>query len=307
VTATRATLSVLMLALLWGCNWPVIKMGVNELAPLTFRALSLPFAALFMLAITALSGDSIRIPRAVWSRLGTLALFNITGWNGFVLFGVQQLPAGRSSILAYTMPIWATVIAAFVLREPISRRKLVGLALGGAGLAVLVGQQIVVVRAAPYGAMMILIAAIFWAYGTVLLRKWKPQVSQNALSGWMMLVGWVPLALIAPLFDPQPLATVLAQLSPRGWFAVVYNILFAGALANLAWFTLARTLPVAVSSLSSLPVPVVGVISGMILLGERPGVQEWIALGLVVAALFTVLSAPRVTVTAATATTPHKH
>ena len=66
----------------------------------------------------------------------------------------------------------------------------------------------------------------------------------------------------------------------------------AGTLAHWAWFTLARTLPVTVSSLSSLPVPVVGVISGILLLGERPGVQEWIALALVVAALFTVLFQP---------------
>ena len=302
MTAARAALATVVIALVWGCNWPLLKIAVTEMAPLTFRTLSLPFAAFCMLGITALTGDSLRIPRALWSRLGALALFNITGWNGFVLFGVQQLPAGRSAILAYTMPIWATAIAAFVVHEPISRRKLFGLALGAAGMAVLIGEQIVVVRAAPYGAVMILIAAIFWAYGTVLLRKWKPQVSQNALSGWMMLVGWVPLALIAPFFDPQPLAAELAQLSPRGWFAVVYNILFAGALANLAWFMLARTLPVAVSSLSSLPVPVVGVISGMILLGERPGVQEWIALALVVAALFTVLFTPRPAATGAATT-----
>ncbi|MDQ2916871.1 MAG: DMT family transporter, partial [Pseudomonadota bacterium] len=73
---------------------------------------------------------------------------------------------------------------------------------------------------------------------------------------------------------------------------IIYNIFFAGTVANLAWFMLARTLPVAVSSLSSLPVPVVGVISGMILLGERPGWPEWVALGLVVVALFIVMFHP---------------
>jgi drug/metabolite transporter (DMT)-like permease len=293
VTGARAALPILVLALVWGCNWPVLKMGVSELAPLTFRSLTLPFAALGMLAFARLAGHSIRITRMHWPHLGALALFNVTGWNGFVLFGVQQLPAGRSSILAYTMPIWATAIAALVLHEPISRRKLAGLALGAAGMAVLLGEQILVVRAAPFGALMILIAAILWAYGTVLLRKWKPAVPQNALSGWIMLVGWVPLALMAPFFDPQPLGAELAQLSSRGWFSIVYNIFLAGTLANLAWFMLARTLPVAISSLSSLPVPVVGVLSGMILLGERPGVQEWVARALVVGALFIVMSERR--------------
>jgi drug/metabolite transporter (DMT)-like permease len=295
----RAALPILLLTIIWGCNWPILKMGVAELAPLTFRALTLPLAAIGMLIISRASGESIRIPRKLWPKVLVLALFNIGCWNGFVLFGVQQLPAGRSAILAYTMPIWATMIAAIVLREQLSRRKLVGLALGISGMAVLIGEQIAVVRAAPFGALMILTAAITWALGTVLLRKWQPRVAQNTLSGWMMLLGWVPLALLAPVLDPQPLASELAKLSSRGWFALAYNVFLAGTLAHWAWFTLARTLPVAVSSLSSLPVPVVGVFSGIALLGERPGPQEWIALALVVAALFTVLFQPstkRVTV-----------
>ena len=102
----------------------------------------------------------------------------------------------------------------------------------------------------------------------------------------MMLIGWVPLAILAPFFAPVlPLRTP----SAAAWFAIVYNIFLAGTLAHWAWFTLARTLPVAVSSMSSLPVPIVGVFSGMLLLGERPGPGEWMALALVVAAMVAVL------------------
>jgi drug/metabolite transporter (DMT)-like permease len=292
VTTARAALPIVVLSLVWGCNWPILKMGVEELAPLTFRGMTLPFAALGLLLVSRLSGDSVRVPRALWPRVIALALFNIACWNGFVLFGVQQLPAGRSAILAYTMPIWATMIATLVLHEPLSRRKLLGLVLGVSGMAVLIGEQIAVVGAAPFGALMILAAAITWAFGTVLLRKWQPPIAQNTLSGWMMLLGWIPLAIAAPFLDPQPLASELGQLSARGWFAIAYNIFLAGTVAHWAWFTLARTLPVAVSSLSSLSVPVVGVFSGIVLLGERPGVQEWVALALVVAALFTVLFQP---------------
>ena len=292
MTTARAALPIVVLSLVWGCNWPILKMGVEELAPLTFRGMTLPLAALGLLLVSRLSGDSVRVPRALWPRVIALALFNIACWNGFVLFGVQQLPAGRSAILAYTMPIWATMIATLVLHEPLSRRKLLGLVLGVSGMAVLIGEQIAVVRAAPFGALMILAAAITWAFGTVLLRKWQPPIAQNTLSGWMMLLGWIPLAIAAPFLDPQPLASELGQLSARGWFAIAYNIFLAGTVAHWAWFTLARTLPVAVSSLSSLSVPVVGVFSGIVLLGERPGVQEWVALALVVAALFTVLFQP---------------
>jgi len=289
----RSLLPIAILTLVWGCNWPILKMGVTELAPLTFRAITLPFAALGMLLVARLSGDASAFPRDWWGRVATLALLNIAGWNGFILFGVQQMPAGRSAILAYTMPLWATAIAAVFLHEPLSRRKLAGLGLGVAGMALLIGDELRVMQAKPFGVAMILTAAVVWACGTVLLRKWKPPIAQNTLSGWMMLTGWLPIVILAPFFDPRPLGVELAALSGRGWFAIVYNIFLAGTVAHWAWFYLARTLPVAVSSLSSLPVPVVGVFAGILVLGEKPGPQEWIALGLVVLALFTVMFEPR--------------
>ena len=159
-------------------------------------------------------------------------------------------------------------------------------------MAVLLGDDVRHYRRSPLGALLILGAAISWAFGTVLLRKWKPPLPQNTLTGWMMLLGWLPLAICAPLFDPQPLDS-LAHHVGHGWFAILYNIFLAGTVAHWAWFTLARTLPVAVSSLSSLPVPVVGVLSGMLLLGERPGASELVALALVLAALVAVLFSRR--------------
>jgi drug/metabolite transporter (DMT)-like permease len=291
----RAFLPIAVLTLVWGCNWPILKIGVTELAPLTFRALTLPFAAIGLLTVAQLSGDSIRIPREWWSRVVALGLLNIAGWNGFVLFGVQQLPAGRSAILAYTMPLWGTAIATVVLHEPLGKRKLTGLLLGVAGMAVLIGDELRAMSKAPFGVAMLLAAAVTWAFGTVLLRKWKPPQPPTTLTGWMTIVGWVPIALLAPFFDSQPLGDEIRALGGRGWFAIAYNIFLAGTVAHWAWFYLARTLPVAVSSLSSLPVPVVGVFAGIVVLGEKPGPQEWIALTLVVIALFIVLSEPRET------------
>jgi drug/metabolite transporter (DMT)-like permease len=284
----RALLPVAVLAVVWGANWPILKLGVTEMAPLTFRAYTLPFAGLGLLAIAKASGESIRVPRALWPLVLLLALFNITGWNGLILFGVQQMPAGRSAILAYTMPVWATLVSLLVLHEPIGRRKGVGLALGMAGMLLLLGEDLANIERRPFAAMMILAAAFTWACGTVLLRRHKPPIPQNALTGWMMIVGWVPLVIAAPLFDPQWLSQI-PSLSGTAWFAIVYNVFMAGTIAHWAWFTIARTLPVAVSSLSSLPVPVVGVFAGMLVLGERPGWPEWTALALVLSALVAVM------------------
>ena len=279
---------IAILTLVWGCNWPVLKLGVTELAPLTFRAITLPFAAIGLLIIAKLSGESIAIPREHWGKVVALALFNIAAWNGLILFGVQQMPAGRSAILAYTLPVWSVLFSLPLLHEPLSRRKLIGLALGMGGMALLLGEDFRHVQGSPAGTMLILGAAISWAFGTVLLRRWKPPIAQNTLTGWMMLLGWLPIVGLVPFFDPHPWVTV-STMSGTAWFAVLYNIFFAGTLAHWAWFTMARTLPVAVSSLSSLPVPVVGVLSGMLFLGERPGASEFVALALVLASLGAVL------------------
>ncbi|MEP7206522.1 MAG: DMT family transporter [Casimicrobiaceae bacterium] len=281
---------IAVLTLVWGFNWPVLKMGVSEMPPLSFRAMSLPFAALGLLAIARLSGDSLRVPREFWGKLTMLALFNIAAWNGLILFGVQQLPAGRSAILAYTMPMWTVLISLFLLHEPLSRRRIIGLLLGMTGMALLLGEDFAHLRGSPGAALLIIAAAISWALGTVLLRKWRLPVAQNTLSGWMMLLGTVPLLIAAPFFAPWPHP---ATLSGSAWFAITYNIFLAGTLAHWAWFSLARTLPVAISSMSSLPVPIVGVFSGMLLLGERPGPGEWAALALVLAAMVAVLWAPK--------------
>lgn len=282
---------IAILALVWGCNWPVLKIGVTEIAPLTFRAVTLPFAAAGMFLVARLAGDAIAVPRAWWWRVAVLAFFNVAGWNAVGLFGVQQLPAGRSAIIAYTMPIWATLIAMAVLHEPLNRRKMVGLGLGMLGMLVLLGDDLRHVQSTPVGALLILVAAILWAIGTVLLRKWKPPIAQNTLSGWMMFLGWMPLAIAAPFFETHP-ASYLLQVSAGAWFAVLYNIFLAGTVAHWAWFKLARTLPVAISSLASLPVPVVGVFAGMVVLGERPGAAEFVALALVLASLVAVLFQP---------------
>jgi drug/metabolite transporter (DMT)-like permease len=287
-------LLVAILAVVWGCNWPILKVGVTELAPLTFRAATLGFSGLGLLLAARLSGSSLRVPRTLWPQVATLALLNITGWNTLIVFGVQQLPAGRSAILAFTLPIWSVLFSLSLLHEPLSGRKLAGLLVGMGGMLILLGEDIAHVQRAPVGALLIVGAAMCWGFGTVLLRRWTPALPQNTLTGWMMLVGWIPIAIAAPLVDPQA-AWSLATMSNTAWFAVLYNIFLAGTLAHWAWFRMARTLPVAVSSLSSLPVPVVGVLSGMLFLGEQPGASEFLALAMVLASLAAVMLPERPT------------
>ena len=289
----RALLQIAVLALVWGCNWPVLKMGVGELAPLTFRALTLPFAALGLLAVARFSGDAVRIAREHWGKVAVLALLNIAGWNGLVLFGVQLLPAGRSAIIAYTMPLWATIIATLVLNEPLSKRKAAGLGLGMVGMALLLGEEVRAIERAPFGALMILGAAVVWACGTVLLRKWKPPIPQNTLTGWMMLRrvaadradGAVPRPGAARDDAGDDLAARLVRdlLQHRdGRHARALGLVHAGADAAGRGVVDRRRCRCRWSACSP----------ACCCSASGPGPNEWLALGFVVAGLVAVLWTP---------------
>lgn len=278
-----------LLTLGWGFNWPLMKMTLAELPVWTFRGSSVAIGAFGLFILARLGHQSIRVPAGQWVRLSAISLCNVTLWNVFIGYGLQMLPAGRSAILAYSMPIWAVLLSLFILHERLTRRRLLGLGLGMAGMAVLLGGEMSLVRASPLGAVLVLGGAIAWALGTVLMRRYPVSLGTSALTAWQLLIGGLPLTAGALLIDWgnwHPLST-------RATIGLVYNMTFVFIFCYWAWFRIATTAPPGVSSLSTLMIPVVGVFSGIWLLGEAPRWQEYLALLLVIASLATVLIPPR--------------
>jgi drug/metabolite transporter (DMT)-like permease len=273
------------LTFVWGFNWTAMKVALSEVAPFTFRTLCLAAGSGLLFVFLRLSGQPLAIPRSEWRRLAVIAFFTITAWNVLVAFGVRLIPSGRAAILAYTMPAWSIPLSAWLLRERINGRKLLGLALGMGGMALLLRDEVARLRGAPLGSLLVLGAAVTWALGTVLQKKLPVRAPVAAYTAWMMLVGGVPIYGAALLFDDF---AALGRIALWPALAVAYNVVFAFAWAYWAWVKLVTTVSVTTFSLSMLTVPVVGVFCGMIFLGERPGAAEFGALALVLASLGTV-------------------
>jgi len=269
------------LTLVWGFNWTAMKVALSGVPPWAFRTLCLGLgsAALF-LALRA-AGQSLAVPRGQWSRLAMLAFFNFTCWNMLVAFGVMLIPSGRAAILAYSMPVWAVPLSIWLLGERLTPRKLAGLVLGMAGLALLVRDVFV-----NLGTLLVLGAAISWALGSVLQKRYPMSMQPGPYTAWSMLLGGVPIFLCAFLLE-EPWALREVGLWPA--LGVAYNVLIAFAFAQWAWIKIATQVPVSVFSISMLIIPVVGVVSGMLFLGERPSWAEYAALALIIAALATVI------------------
>ena len=278
------------LTLAWGFNWTAMKLALAEVPPWTFRSLCLGLGSAVLFAVLRLGGQRFAWPRGQWRRVWILALLNITGWNILVAFGLTLIASGRASILAYTMPVLAIPLSVWILDERLTRAKLVGLVLGLAGLALLIGDGYRAIGAAPLGSLLVLGAAASWALGAVLQKKYPVALAPGPYTAWIMLLGGVPIFIGAALFED---VRALAHIGMRAFLGTAYNVFIAFAFAYWAWIKLATSVSVTVFSLSILVIPAVAVVGGIVFLGERPSFAELVALALVLASLATVLMPAR--------------
>ena len=279
------------LTLGWGFNWPIMKAVLFEMAPMHFRSLCLLFGAAGLFAIARLSGLPTRVPQGQWPRLIAIALVNMMGWQILAIYGIRLMASGRAAILGYTMPVWGMIAAIWLLNEPFTRRRSLGAALGGAGMLLLLGEEIQVVGRSPLGAMLMVGATVSWALGTIMMKRWPVSLPASSFAAWQMLISAAPITVFALVSEAGTFNPFALSLWPMlGFF---YNVFVAFNFCYWAWTKIALVAPVGVSSLAIMMTPVIGVFSGMLLLGENPHWQDYAALVLVVASLATVLLPPR--------------
>ncbi len=262
-----------------------MKLALAEMPVWTFRSLCVGTGTAGIFAIARIGGHRLLPPRAHWPRLISVSLFNVTAWNIFIAYGLTLLPAGRSAILAYTMPLWVALLSVPLLREPLTPRRLLGLVLGISGMLLLLSDEWANVRAAPVGALLVVGAAISWAAGTVLMKRFPTDLPTISLTAWQLLLGGLPIIIGAFLLDTGRLVSLSWEASA----ALAYNIFIAFIICYWAWFKIVERASVTASSLGALAIPVVGVFSSMLVLGERPDWREYLALLLVLAAIATVI------------------
>jgi drug/metabolite transporter (DMT)-like permease len=282
---------LVVLTLLWGFNWPMMKLALTEMAPNHFRSLCLLSGAAGLFAIAIGSRLPIRVPAGAWPRLIVLALLNFSAWNVLVAYAVPMMDSGRAAILAYTMPVWAVMFGRWLLKERLTPRRLAGLALGMAGMLLLLWSEIAAVERSPLGAVLIIAAAVLWGLGTVIMKRWPIALPASTLTAWQLLIGAAPIVVFAVFFEEGSFNFL--TLSPPAITGVVYNMVVSFIFCQWAWIKIALVAPVSVSSVATLLIPVVGVFSGVIVLGERPHWQDYVALVLVSLAIASVLMPPR--------------
>jgi drug/metabolite transporter (DMT)-like permease len=281
----RQWLILILLTLVWGVNWPVMKLGVMSYPPLTFRAIAIVLGLPVLALVLWLQKVPFRIPRAHWAELAWLALFNMILWHGLIILAVNALSSGRAAILGYTMPIFSAVIGAWFFGTALRARAWGGVAAAATGVVLLLWHELTDLSGKPMGVALALLAAAAWAVGTHRMRRTTLPVPTLTIVFWMTALTTVSMLLLSFLFERDQWKLP----SPANWAAIAFNAVLVYGFAQSAWFYLARSLPPVASTLSVMLIPIVGVLTGAWWLGEVLHWQDWAAVALIIVAIASVL------------------
>jgi len=275
-------MTVAMIGLLWGLNWPAVKYLLTEIPPFTIRAVALTLATLTLGAIVIAGGHRLRPPVREIPWMVLTGLLTIFGFNVLVALGQILTETSKAAIIAYTMPALTAVFSALFLGERLRAPVLLAIAVGTLGIAVLAAENLGDLLARPLGPAIMLGAAIAWALGTVAMKAGRFSLDPLALTVWFLgvsaLACW-PFALA--LEAPWRLA-----LPPAGIIVVwAWHALLPMVLCYALWTRLVSTMPASVAAIATLMAPVVGVASSMLLLGNPVTAHKIIALALILGSI----------------------
>jgi drug/metabolite transporter (DMT)-like permease len=263
----------------WGFNWPVSKYLLTTLPPLTVRGCTGVVGALCLAALARSQGQSLKVPRALWPRLMLAALLNVGCWMVLIGLALLWLPASETALIAYTMPVWAAIMAWPVLGERPTPLRLIALVLAFGGLATIMGGNGLAASASQLpGILLALAGAVGFALGTVLSKRDPLHLPPFSAAAWQVGLGCLPVAIAGLLIETTP----LAALTPFVWLLMFYSVAIAFCLCYITWFGALARLPASVAAIGTMAVPVIGVLVSALTLHEPFGIIQIAALALTV-------------------------
>ncbi len=278
---------VALVGILWGLNFPAVKFMLTDVPPFTLRAAGFTGGAAVLLVMVRALGHRLTPQRAEVLPIMAAGLFVLFGFNILTALGQLFTEASRAAIIVYTMPAMTAVLAAVFLKDRLTRRRVIAVLIGLAGLGVLASVDVAALIAAPLGPVLMLMAALSWSIGNVLVQRRQWSLTPLALTFWFFVLSGV-LAWPLALWLEPPSARHLPPLPIIAVFA--FHVAGPMATCYLLWAVLLRRLPAAVAAISILTAPVVGVASSILLLGEPASWQKMLALGLIVLSIAITLT-----------------
>jgi drug/metabolite transporter (DMT)-like permease len=284
----RQVWAVVALTLLWGINWPMMKLSLSAISPLYFRALTMTCGTFTLWLYFRRSGAFVWPKRHLWRQIGILAIPNFLVWHTFAILGVKELASGRAAILGFTMPVWTVLLGIAFFGERLTRRVALAAVCSLTAVGLLVWEELSNIAGRPIGIVWMEIAAVGWALGTLLTRRTRLELSVETITVCMMFLGSLFLWTLAFSLETWPWSH-WPTYTPAVWGSLLYGAFINYGIAQVIWFGMARQLPPATSAMSVMAIPLIGTLSATLIVGERPHWQDYTAIVFVMVAIGSVL------------------
>ncbi|MBP2299161.1 DMT family transporter [Azospirillum picis] len=270
------------ISLFWGLNWPAVKTILTQVPIFSLRAIGFTAGAVLLLGAARLAGHRLRVERAEWPALAAGGLCNVLVFNLCTALGQSLMATSQAAIIAFTMPVWATLLAIPLLGERPALRQILGLACGLGGLLVLLGPEALTAPpSALAGPAIMLVAAVAWALGTIVMKRRVWRSHPMVITGWQYVICALPMIVLATA-EARP---AVADIHAAVWVGFAWHILCSICAAQALWYVTVRRLTVGEAAVSTLLIPVVGVGGAVLLLGDPVTPRLAAALLLVLAAV----------------------
>ena len=274
-TTVRAFAGLILLAILWGYNWVVMKHALNYAGPFEFSAMRTFFGAVCLMAMLFVLRRPLR-PKEV-PTLIVLGLLQTVGFTGLISWALVGGGAGKTAVLTYAMPFWVMILAWPLLGEKIRGMQWLAALCSIMGLVFIFDP--LHLGSDTFSMMLAIAASIAWALAVIVAKKLHhrvPDVDLLSLTAWQMLFGSLPLVAAAFLVPSPPI-----QWAHDFIGAVIFNAVFCNALAWMLWMYALQKLEAGLASMTSMLVPVIGVLAAWWQLGEEPSRFEIIGMMLI--------------------------
>ena len=273
------------LTLVWGTNWPLFRIALDELPVWTFRTIVMCVAVIMLTAILVIRGESFAVPKGKWPALIVASVMNVGIWNIATSLAVLYIPSGHASVLAYTMPLWVALIGFAVFGQRLTGRLLAEILIGAAAVVALMAPNFRDYAQAPWGLFWGLLAGFCWAIGTFIVKRTSWPGMGLSLTFWQVIICLPPIALGMLLIDGLPTHWP----STKALTATLYTGAIPMALGTATWFALVKLLPAQVAALSSIAIPIVAIVSGILILHEPLSALQAVAIASTVISLWLAL------------------
>ena len=281
--------ALLALYIIWGFNWVVMKEATLFFPPVLFSCYRFVIGAVVLIGITLWCRMPLP-PKRYWPWIIVTGLLQIAVNNAAVQIGVTSLGAGLVAVVNYSMPVWMSILAYFILHETLTKRKILGIVLSMVGMYVLMNVDII---GDMTGLLLTIGGAIAWAVAAVIVKyqdkvmhrqQQKETCTMIQYTKWQIAVGALFLWVYAMLFEQGQVTW-----SPMAVSCLAYNGVLASALAFFLWNYILTKMEASKAGVASLGVPVVGVICNIIFMHEAVHWNTAVGMILILAGIFLIV------------------